>query len=99
MTPSTQFTINSLTSRKSLAAGTRLAVHERRGLIGFGIAYPVTVRVADWLYSVVAPVADAAARYRVPESAVVRPVSESVDDVAPVMSVHVVPASYDRCHW
>jgi len=57
------------------------------------------VRVADWLVTVVAPVADAAALYRVPLFAVVRPVSESVVLVALLTFVQVVPASVDDCHW
>ena len=46
-----------------------------------------------------APVALAAARYRVPDDAVVSPVRVSVEDVALVTFDQVVPASVLDCHW
>jgi hypothetical protein len=65
----------------------------------FAIYHPVTVRIADWLVTLAAPVADASARYRVPLFAVVSPVRDSVVLVALLTFAQVVPASVDDCHW
>jgi hypothetical protein len=91
--------IASSCASKSVVSGTLFAVYERFGLILFAIYHPVTVRVADWLVTVVAPVADAAALYRVPLFAVVRPVSDKLLLVALLTFAQVVPASTLDCHW
>jgi hypothetical protein len=63
------------------------------------MAYPETVRIADPLNAVAAPVALAAALYRVPVFADVSPVRLRVDAVAFATFDQVEPASSDDCHW
>ena len=50
-------------------------------------------------WTLATPVADTIQRYRLPESAVVRPDSDSVALVAPETLANVVPPSVDSCHW